>query len=732
MMKTATVKQTAGLGTFAGVYLPSLLTIFGVIMYLRMGLVVGSVGIVGAITIVLIATSITFLTGLSIAASATNTAVGGGGAYFLISRAFGKEIGAAIGLPLYLAQAIGISFYITGFVESLFSVAPGLPAPLVGVATLAVLTTLAFTSASLAIKTQGIILVAIIASLVSFFLGDDLVAQVDPIPVPRLSFWAAFALFFPAVTGIEAGVSMSGDLRNPSKSLVRGVLLAILTGLVVYLAICWKLGGLAPRDLLRADGFIVQHAARWGWMVVMGVWGATLSSGLGALLGGPRTLQALAQDGVVPRFLGKGYGAGREPRIATMATFLVSGTCIYLGRIDVIAPILTMFFLMSYGMLNLAAGLEGTIQNPSWRPTFRVPPLVCLTGSALCLMAMLMINPGASFVAFGFVGVLYFVTMRSSLVRGWDDIRQGALFFFSRLAIYRLSRSQTSARSWRPNFLVFTNGYSASENLLKFTTRITRGKGFLTVAPIFDKPVDRAQAKAKIEGLFRRKGIEALVTVTQETDAETAMERLVDSYGLGPLRPNTIVLGDHTATEARTKLVGHVITHATRQQRNVVVIFGEDETQFLDKDLQGKEPARIDVWWDDESKENSELMLVLAHMHQSSKGYGAIQVNVKCTVPNEAAREHRQAFFDDFFTRSRFRVSTQVYVSDNEQEEARLLQHFSPDANLIFYGLRLPRPDESDEDYLAYYKALARQHRRLPHLAYVVAAESVDLTNLFG
>ncbi len=731
-MKAATLERPAGLGTFAGVYLPSLLTIFGVIMYLRMGLVVGSVGMFGAMTIVLMATSITFLTGLSIAASATNTTIGGGGAYFLISRAFGKEIGAAIGLPLYLAQAIGISFYITGFVESLASVAPGLPAPLVGVATLAVLTTLAFTSASLAIKTQGIILVAIIASIVSFFLGGEAVTEVAVTPIPRLSFWAAFALFFPAVTGIEAGVSMSGDLRNPSKSLVRGVLLAIVTGLVVYLAFCWKLAGSVPRDILRADGFIVQHSARWGWMVIMGVWGATLSSGLGALLGGPRTLQALAQDGVVPRFLSKGYGPSREPRMATLVTFLVSGICIYLGRIDVIAPILTMFFLMSYGMLNLAAGLEGMVQNPSWRPTFRVPPIVCLIGSALCLMAMLMINPGASFVAFGFVCVLYFVTMRSSLARGWDDIRQGVLFFFSRIAIYRLSQTKTSARSWRPNFLVFTNGYSASENLLKFTTRITRSKGFLTVAPIFDKPVDRSQAKAKVEGLFRLKGVEALVTIAQETDPAMAMERLVDSYGLGPLIPNTIVLGDHAANEERTNLVAHLITHATRQQRNVVVIFGEDETQFLDKDLKGKEPARIDVWWDDESKENSELMLLLAHMHQSSKGYGAIEVNVKCTVPNESAREHRQAFFDDFFTRSRFRVSTQVYVSDSEEESARLLHHFSPNANLIFHGLRLPLADETADDYLTYYKAVARNHKRLPHLAYVVAAESVDLTNLFG
>ena len=93
-------------GTFAGVFVPNVLTILGVIMFLRTGWVVGQAGLTGALIILGIANLITFLTTLSLSAIATNTKVGGGGAYYLISRSLGLEIGGSIGVPLFLAQAI--------------------------------------------------------------------------------------------------------------------------------------------------------------------------------------------------------------------------------------------------------------------------------------------------------------------------------------------------------------------------------------------------------------------------------------------------------------------------------------------------------------------------------------------------------------------------------------------------------------------------------------------------
>jgi amino acid permease len=210
-------------GTFKGVFTPSLLTILGVIMYLRLGWVLGHVGLLTTLVIVTLATSITFLTALSLSALATNMKVGGGGAYYIISRSLGVEAGAAIGLPLYLAQALGISFYIAGFSESVVQVFPQSDATTVGLVTLVGLTALVYFSADLALKSQFIIMAAIAASLVSFFMGGPVEAvgtPADAAPLARLSFWPVFAVFFPAVTGIEAGIAMSGDLKNPAKSLL--------------------------------------------------------------------------------------------------------------------------------------------------------------------------------------------------------------------------------------------------------------------------------------------------------------------------------------------------------------------------------------------------------------------------------------------------------------------------------------------------------------------------------
>ena len=409
-MNETTAKQGYSFGTFKGVYTPSVLTIFGVIMYLRFGWVLGNVGLAGTLLIVTIATSITFLTGLSISAMATNMKVGGGGAYYIIARSLGIEAGAAIGLPLFFARAIGVAFYIDGFTEALLSITnpfpfdPALSANIISTAALILLTGLAYFSADLALKVQFGIFAAITISLISFFMGNPsaeaLLVPPDAVIPPKVGFWVVFAVFFPAVTGIEAGLGLSGDLKNPSKSLPIGTLLAIITGYLVYMIMPIFLNNKVPdSNLLLIDSNIMATTARWAPLVILGVFAASLSSALGSLLGAPRTLQALAVDRVIPSFIGKGFGKDKaDPRIATALSFVVALAAVLLGDLNLIAPILSMFFLLSYGLLNLSAGLEGLIASPSWRPRFKVHYSVSLLGGALCFAAMLMINAGATLI----------------------------------------------------------------------------------------------------------------------------------------------------------------------------------------------------------------------------------------------------------------------------------------------------------------------------------------------
>jgi len=535
-------------GTFKGVFTPSILTILGVIMYLRFGWVLGNVGLGGTLLIVTMATAITFLTGLSLSALATNMRVRGGGAYYIISRSLGVEVGAAVGLPLFFAQALGISFYIAGFSEAFCEAAPGLDARVVGVATLLILTAVAYFSADLALRTQFLVMALIFSSLASFFLGgqggSELPAMAELPDLPEAKpFWVVFAVFFPAVTGIEAGIAMSGDLKDPARSLPRGTIGAVLVGYAVYMAIPLFLSYMiADTRILRHGSMtmVMQQVARWGQPIMFGVWAASLSSAMGALLGAPRTLQALARDRVIPRVFGRGFGKGNDPRIATATSFLVGLVGILVGDLDVIAPVLSMFFLTSYGLLNVSAGLEELTAAPSWRPLFRVPWVVSLAGALGCFAAMLMINAGATFVA-AFVALCVYLLMEHRQMRAWwGDMRSGLAMLVARHAIHSLVKRKPDERTWKPNILVLSGSPASRWHLIELASAIAQQRCFLTVAAVLpeDTPADRRESiAATLADYLDKRKVECVVKVFTAPTPLAGAETLVRAYGYGPLRP---------------------------------------------------------------------------------------------------------------------------------------------------------------------------------------------------
>ncbi|NEP37076.1 amino acid permease, partial [Moorena sp. SIO3B2] len=338
-----TQEKTSGLGTFGGVYTPSILTILGVIMYLRFGWVLGNVGLVGTLIIVTLSTSITFLTALSISAIATDRIVRAGGAYYMISRSLGIETGGAVGIPLYFAQALSVALYTIGFAESVVQTFPQLNQLYVALITTILVAILALTSASLAIRIQYFIMAAIALSLIALLVGNHDypydVANIELWVTSKESFWRVFAVFFPAVTGIMAGVNMSGDLRNPIRAIPIGTLAAVGTGYAIYIILPIILSMRVGGEALIANPLIMRQMAFWGPSILLGVWGATLSSALGSILGAPRILQALARDGVLPRwmrFLGTGSGRDDEPRIGTAVTLGIATAAVCLGQLDII------------------------------------------------------------------------------------------------------------------------------------------------------------------------------------------------------------------------------------------------------------------------------------------------------------------------------------------------------------------------------------------------------------
>lgn len=364
-----------GLGTFGGVFTPSLLTILGVIMYLRLGWVVGNVGLFQTLVIITLSTLITFLTALSISTIATDRRVRIGGAYYMISRSLGVESGGAIGLPLYTALTLSIALYTIGFAESFVAVFPQFSQRGVGLAVTLLVAALALKSATAAIRAQYVIMAAVGLSLVSLLFGQPLETVQTAAPVASadaIGFWVVFAVFFPAVTGIMAGVNMSGDLRSPARSIPIGTVAAVGTGYFIYMTLAVLLALRADSSTLIQDPLVMRRIAFWGDAILLGVWGATLSSAVGSILAAPRVLQALARDGVLTdrgRWLGKGSGPRKEPRAGTLLTLGIALLAVMLGDLNAIAPVLTMFFLTTYLVLNLAAGIEALVASPpSGRP----------------------------------------------------------------------------------------------------------------------------------------------------------------------------------------------------------------------------------------------------------------------------------------------------------------------------------------------------------------------------
>jgi len=369
-MNTRYVKDVSGdrtgtMGTFAGVFTPSILTILGIILFLRLGYVVGNAGLGRALIIITLANAISVLTSISISAIATNIKVKGGGDYYLISRTLGPEFGGAIGLVLFLAQSVSIAFYCIGFGEAMTALLPQstfTTSRIIAIFAVSLLFIFAWLGADWATRFQYVVMALLAAALFSFFSGGlvrwEMATLVQNWTAPSQGpeFWIIFAIFFPAVTGFTQGVSMSGDLKNPGESLPMGTFMAVGVSIVVYFGAALLFAGVLSNEILMKDYGSMKRVARFSVLINAGVVAATLSSAMASFLGAPRILQSLAKDRIFPFLLpfGKGSGPTDNPRRGVLLSAAIALVTIGMGQLNFIARVVSMFFLISYGLLNYA------------------------------------------------------------------------------------------------------------------------------------------------------------------------------------------------------------------------------------------------------------------------------------------------------------------------------------------------------------------------------------------
>lgn len=691
--------QPRKFGAFAGVFTPSILTILGVIMYLRLPTIVGQAGLWTTVGIILIAHVISVCTGLSVSSIATDKKVKTGGTYYMLSRSLGLPIGGTLGLALFVGLSFGVSLYVIGFSESFLNFwdldVTKNAIRLTGSITLLVITIVTFISTALALRMQFFVLAAILLSLASIFLGSHAFAPEAPhfsgLP-DAAPFIVLFGIFFPAVTGFESGVSMSGDLKDSKKALPSGTIWAIAVGLATYVGMAVFFAYTVSPEQLTNNPNVLTDIALFAPLVVAGIWGATLSSALGAILAAPRILQATSIDRITPKIFAKGSGKDQEPRNALLLAFVIAEAGILIGELDVIARIVSMFFITTYGFLNLSAAIESWV-SPDFRPDFKIPKTVSIVGALACFVVMIQLDFVAMIGATIILGALYLYLTRRELTLESGDTWEGVWSSLARAALQRLSTEKVQERNWRPNIILFSGGREARPHLIDFGQQLVYKRGLLSN---FDLVVGEADTRLQPRatqavsapeqlpwGVFsRRVGCR---------DVYEGMETIATHYGFSGVEPNTVLMGWARNT-AQPKAFGRLLQALTALDYNVLLMDYDKERGFGER-------KQVDIWWRGAGN-NVSLSLALVKFLTTSSAWE--QARVRFLIVNEGDTALTDTISQNMHTLLEAeRIEADVKVINNviERRPVReIITLESARADLTFLGI----PEVKEQNVEAY------------------------------
>ena len=688
-------------GTFLGVYTPSVLTILGLIMYLRFGWVVGNLGLPLTVLAVLLGCSITAVTALSASAIATNMRVGVGGEYYMISRSLGLELGGAIGIPLFLCRTLSITFYCFGLAESILAFWPASWGPQSAAATQALtaglivlIVAISGRSAELALKLQIPIMIAVGLSLLALAAG----VAAGGVQAPELAptyrsapagFWYVFAVFFPAVTGFAVGIGMSGDLADPRRSIPRGTLAAVLTGALVYLTVPVLLAvsaAVTPERLAEPGIVWIEIAVLGAWLVFPGVWGAILSSAFGSALGGPRVLQSLSRDGLAPAAFARTSATG-QPTFATWVAGAIALAAVALGELNAVAQLVTVLFLTLYVTLNLAAALESLVGDPSYRPTIKVPWWLSMLGAVGTVAVMFLISPLACAAAVAIETGIYVALQRRVLRRDWGDVRAGMWMAVARFAILKLRQSRTDPRNWRPHILLLAGDPGKRLNLVRLASWFNQDRGIVTVCRLItgdlrSGSVEIDRVRAEMEAEVDAAGLTAFCQAHVVPDFETGVLDIAQASGVGELQTNTVMFG---WSKRRERLASQI--------RIMRALANAGKSTIISRIAWAHEPGqqkRIDLWWGG-LQNNGDLMLLLAHLLRLNPEWSDARLTVRSIARTEAERDSQHAGLAELLTENRIDADTQVlYEPDATRDVAEILHTTSARADVVFLGQMIP------------------------------------------
>jgi amino acid transporter len=714
----------------APVFFTAISTILGAILFLRFGFAVGTLGFWGVILIILLGHLVTIPTALAISEIATNKRVEGGGEYFIISRSFGLNIGATIGIALFFSQAISVAFYVIAFTEAfefLFNfiaerfgfVLPRQAVSLPVMAGLAVL--IIKKGANLGVKALYFVVAILFISIIMFFLGSTGHADESTFNLASAQlrnpqdFFVVFAIIFPAFTGMTAGVGLSGDLKKPSKSIPLGTTLATFSGMIIYFFVVYKLALSVPIDDLLEHQLIMSRIALGGAIVIpLGLAASTISSALGSVMVAPRTLQALALDRAFPSkkinyWLSKGRSGDNEPVNASLVTCIIAFVFVAMGDVNAVASIISMFFMVTYGSLCLISFLNHFGSSPSYRPSFKSRWYISLTGFVVAVWVMFKISTAYALLSFGLIAAIYlYVDYYHKSRKGFASIFANALFQLNRnlQVMIQKKQSKKEQKEWRPSAICISKDSFKRDKAFRLLNWISYKYGFGTylhhIVGYYSKTTAE-QARTELTKLMDHvNNIENHVYIdTLISPSNTsAIAQAIQIPGIAGMENNMVIFEyDKESPTNLNEIVDNFSLVASGDFDICILASGHREIPYK---------KGIHIWINSLDTENANLMILLGFIISGHPDWrkGHIQIFNICRPEN---MEETQKAMDELVLSGRLPISgknIRLIIQKPEVSSKAIINEHSATAGLTMIGLREERIKKDKEKVFEGYDEL--------------------------
>ncbi len=721
--------ENKGFGT-APVFFTAISTILGAILFLRFGFAVGTLGFWGVLLIILLAHSLTIPTALAISELATNKRVEGGGEYFIISRSFGLNIGATIGIALFMSQAISVAFYIIAFTESfefLFNFFAEklnfiLPRQIISIPVMIGLGFLILKKgANLGVKSLYIIVGILFISILLFFLGktDYGITNGNNLPVDTSydfnNFFIVFAIVFPAFTGMTAGVGLSGELKKPSRSIPIGTTLATVTGMIIYIFIVYKLAISASAEDLTGNQLIMSKIALGGAFIIpLGLAASTMSSAIGSIMVAPRTLQALAMDSAFPSsklnaWLAFSRKKDNEPVNASLVTILIAMVFVTLGSVNAVAEIISMFFMVTYGSLCLISFLNHFGSSPSYRPSFKSKWYLSFIGFLIAVWVMFKINSAYALGSIILMVLIYtYINYYHRDRHGLESLFANTLFQVNRnLQVYlQKSGSKKKEKEWRPSAICISKDSFIRTRAFQLLNWISYRYGFGTFLHRIDGYYSKTTCQQAEEELARL--IETYDSTNNHVYVDTlispsytsAIVQAIQVPGISGMENNMVIFEyDKDNPDNLEEIIENI--GLLRAGNFDVCLLASSRKDFIFKN-------GIHIWIKANETDNSSLLILLSFIISGHPDWKKSSITI-FEICNPETFEQTKKELSELVQSGRLPITEQnieIIIEEEGMSEKRLINEKSSMAALTMIGLQREGLKHSWENILNGYEDL--------------------------